>query len=348
MEAILEDVLDITPAPYGGVVSTAVPGPDDELLDAYSRAVIGAAEKVSGSVLNLEVHQISEREQATDPRAPRQALGHGSGFIFTPDGFIITNSHVVHNASKIEASLTDGRRFQADLVGDDPETDLAVVRIEAANLVPALLGDSQALRVGQLVIAIGNPYGFQCTVTAGVVSALGRSLRSRTGRLISNVIQTDAALNPGNSGGPLVTSQGQVVGVNTAIILPAQGICFAIAANTAKFVAARLIRDGKIRRSFIGVAGQDVPLQRRLVRLNGLDVASGVLVVSVEAQSPAEMAGLREGDVIVGYDDHPVAGIDALHQLLTDERVGVVAQVTVLRHGEKRIISVVPQESRRQ
>jgi len=325
-----------------------VPVPDDELLDAYSRAVIGAAEKVSGSVLNLEVHQISEREPAADLRAPRQALGHGSGFIFTPDGFILTNSHVVHNASKIEATLTDGRRFQADLVGDDPETDLAVVRIEAANLVPAALGDSQALRVGQLAIAIGNPYGFQCTVTAGVVSALGRSLRSRTGRLISNVIQTDAALNPGNSGGPLVTSQGQVVGVNTAIILPAQGICFAIAANTAKFVAARLIRDGKIRRSFIGVAGQDLPLQRRLVRLNGLDVASGVLVVSVEPQSPAEIAGLREGDVIVGYDDHPVAGIDALHQLLTDERVGVVAQVTVLRHGEKRIISVVPQESRRQ
>jgi S1-C subfamily serine protease len=348
MEAILENVLDITPAPPAGVVSTVAPVPDDELLDAYSRAVIGAAEKVSSSVLNLEVHQSPEREQVTEPRVPRQALGHGSGFIFTPDGFILTNSHVVHSASKIEAALTDGRRFQADLVGDDPETDLAVVRIEASNLVPASLGDSQALRVGQLVIAIGNPYGFQCTVTAGVVSALGRSLRSRTGRLISNVIQTDAALNPGNSGGPLVTSQGQVVGVNTAIILPAQGICFAIAANTAKFVAARLIRDGKIRRSFIGVAGQDVPLHRRVVRLNGLEVASGVLVASVEVQSPAESAGLREGDVIVGYDDHPVPGIDALHQLLTEDKVGVVAQVTVLRRSEKRIISVVPQESRRQ
>ena len=347
MEAILENVLDITPAPPAGVVPTAPPVPDDELLDAYSRAVIGAAEKVSSSVLNLEVHQPPEREQAAEPRVPRQALGHGSGFIFTPDGFILTNSHVVHSASKIEATLTDGRRFQADLVGDDPETDLAVVRIEASNLVPAFLGDSQALRVGQLVIAIGNPYGFQCTVTAGVVSALGRSLRSRTGRLISNVIQTDAALNPGNSGGPLVTSQGQVVGVNTAIILPAQGICFAIAANTAKFVAARLIRDGKIRRSFIGVAGQDVPLPRRVVRLNGLEVASGVLVASVEAQSPAEIASLREGDVIVGYDDHPVPGIDALHQLLTEEKVGVVAQLTVLRHGEKRLISVVPQENRR-
>jgi S1-C subfamily serine protease len=202
--------------------------------------------------------------------------------------------------------------------------------------------------VGQLVIAIGNPYGFQCTVTAGVVSALGRSLRSRSGRLISNVIQTDAALNPGNSGGPLVTSQGQVVGVNTAIILPGQGICFAIAVNTAKFVAARLIRDGKIRRSFIGVAGQDVPIPRRVVRLNGLQVDSGVLVASVEAQSPAEKAGLLVGDVIVGYDDHFVGGIDTLHQLLTEEKVGVQALVTVIRRGEKRILQIVPQESGRQ
>jgi S1-C subfamily serine protease len=252
----------------------------------------------------------------------------------------------VHNASKIEVTLTDGRRFQADLVGDDPETDLAVVRIESANLVPAALGDSQTLRVGQLVVAIGNPYGFQCTVTAGVVSALGRSLRSRSGRLISHVIQTDAALNPGSSGGPLVTSLGEVVGVNTAIILPAQGICFAIAINTAKFVAARLIRDGKIRRSFIGVAGQDVPLQRRIVRLNGLEVESGVLVVSVEAQSPAEKAGLLEGDVIVGYDDRPVAGIDTLHELLTEEKVGVRAFMTVIRRGEKRFLNITPEESK--
>src|SRR5208337_3234971 len=283
MEAVLERVSNGTPAQEGKGVFSAGPPSDDELLDAYSRAVITAAERVSASVLNLEVHQPSERSQATDPRFPQQARGHGSGFIFTPDGFILTNSHVVHNASKIEVTLTDGHRFQAYLVGDDPETDLAVVRIEAANLVPASLGDSQTLRVGQLVIAIGNPYSFQCTVTAGVVSALGRSL---------------------------LTSQGQVVGVNTAIILPAQGICFAIAINTAKFVAARLLRDGKIRRSFIGVAGQDVPIQRRVVRLNGLGVESGVLVVSVEAQSPAEKAGLLEGDVIVGYDDRPVEGID--------------------------------------
>jgi len=346
MPAVLERVSNGTPAQQGKGVSSAAPLSDDELLDAYSRAVITAAERVSASVLNLEVHQPFERGQATDPRFPQQARGHGSAFIFTPDGFILTNSHVVHNASKIEVTLTDGRRFQADLVGDDPETDLAVVRIEAANLVPASLGDSQTLRVGQLVIAIGNPYSFQCTVTAGVVSALGRSLRSRSGRLISNVIQTDAALNPGSSGGPLVTSQGQVVGVNTAIILPAQGICFAIAINTAKFVAACLIRDGKIRRSFIGVAGQDVPIQRRVVRLNGLGVESGVLVVSVEAQSPAEKAGLLEGDVIVGYDDRSVEGIDALHQLLTEEKVGVQAVVTVIRRGEKRTLPIVPQESR--
>jgi S1-C subfamily serine protease len=345
MPAVLESVSNETPAQHEKGVFSVAPPSDDELLDAYSRAVITAAERVSASVLNLEVHQPFERGQATDPRFPQQARGHGSGFIFTPDGFILTNSHVVHKASKVEVTLPDGRRLQADLVGDDPETDLAVVRIEAANLVPASLGDSQALRVGQLVIAIGNPYSFQCTVTAGVVSALGRSLRSRSGRLISNVIQTDAALNPGSSGGPLVTSQGQVVGVNTAIILPAQGICFAIAINTAKFVAARLIRDGKIRRSFIGVAGQDVPIQRRVVRLNGLGVESGVLVVSVEAQSPAEKAGLLEGDVIVGYDDRSVEGIDALHQLLTEEKVGVQAVVTVIRRGEKRTLPIVPQES---
>jgi len=347
MPEVLEITSDVASAAPGGVVSAPVPAADEPLLDAYSQAVITAAEKVSASVLNLEVHQPSERGRSLDPRFPNQARGHGSGFLFTPDGFILTNSHVVHNASKIEATLTDGRRFQADLVGDDPETDLAVVRIEGANLARATLGDSQSLRVGQLVIAIGNPYGFQCTVTAGVVSALGRSLRSGSGRLISHVIQTDAALNPGNSGGPLVNSQGQVVGVNTAIILPAQGICFAIAVNTAKFVAGRLIRDGKVRRSFIGVAGQDVPLRRRLVRLNGLEAQSGVLVLSVEAQSPAEKAGLLEGDVIVGYDDHIVAGIDTLHQLLTDDKVGVTASLTILRRGEKRVLHLVPQESAR-
>ena len=266
--------------------------------------------------------------------------------MFTPDGFVLTNSHVVHGASRVRVTLSDGRQFDAQPVGDDPDTDLAVIRINATNLLPAALGDSQKIRVGQVAIAIGNPYGFQCSVTAGVVSALGRSLRSNSGRLIDNIIQTDAALNPGNSGGPLVNSLGEVIGINTAVILPAQGICFAIAVNTAKFVAGRLIRDGKIRRSYIGVAGQNVPLHRRVVRFHRLPVEQGVLVVSVEDNSPAQKAGLQEGDLIVGYAAQVVSGIDDLHRLLTDERLGVRSQVTILRGTEKQLLWIVPEESR--
>lgn len=319
---------------------------DDSLLDAFSAAVITAAEKVSPSVVNVEIQRNLAGQPAHIFRSPNEVRGSGSGFIFTPDGFILTNSHVVHHASKIDVALPDGRRFEASLIGDDPDTDLAVIRINASNLVPAELGDSKSIRVGQLVIAIGNPYGFQCTVTAGVVSALGRSLRSQSGRLIDNVIQTDAALNPGNSGGPLVTSWGEVVGVNTAVILPAQGICFAIAVNTAKFVAGRLIRDGKIKRSYIGVAGQNVPLPRRLVRFHNLPVEAGVMAVTTERNSPAEKAGLREGDVIVGYGDQPVAGIDDLHRLLTEEEIGLRTALTVIRRSEKIVIDIVPEESK--
>jgi S1-C subfamily serine protease len=322
------------------------PASDEELLDAYSRAVIRAAEKVSPSVVNLEVRQEIKTRPGADPRLPQEGRGSGSGFVFTPDGFILTNSHVVHRADRIEVALVDGRRFQADLVGDDPETDLAVVRINAPGLVPVALGDSQTIRVGQVVIAVGNPYGFQCTVTAGVVSALGRSLRSRSGRLIDNVIQTDAALNPGNSGGPLVTSGGDVIGVNTAVILPAQGICFAIAINTAKFVAGRLIKEGKIRRSYIGVGGQTVPLRRRLVRFHQVPVESGILVVSVEPDSPAERAGLQEGDVIVGYDGQPVGGVDDLHRLLTEAQVGVRSVLTIIRRADKLSVTITPEESK--
>src|SRR5919106_1962381 len=318
---------------------------DDELLDAYSRAVIGAAEKISPAVVNIDVGQGPRGQQATDLRRPPETRGSGSGFIFTPDGFIMTNSHVVHRATRIEVTLSDGRRFQADLVGDDPDTDIAVVRIHGSNLVPAPLGDSQSIRVGQVVIAIGNPYGFQCTVTAGVVSALGRSLRSRSGRLIDNVIQTDAALNPGNSGGPLVDSLGGVIGVNTAVILPAQGLCFAVAINTAKFVAGHLIRDGRIRRAYLGVGGQTVIIPRLMVRSHQLSAATGVLVISVEKPSPAERAGLAEGDVLVALDDLPVRGVDDLHKILTDARIDASSRLTLLRQGKKIAVDVIPQES---
>jgi S1-C subfamily serine protease len=319
---------------------------DDELLDAYSRAVTGVAESISPSVVNIEVgHQVRGRA-SNEARSREVKTGSGSGFVFTPDGFILTNSHVIHRATRIEATLSDGRSIPAELIGDDPETDLAVVRIGASGLVPARLGDSERIKPGQLVIAIGNPYGFQTTVTAGVVSALGRSLRSRSGRLIDNIIQTDAALNPGNSGGPLVTSHGEVIGVNTAVILPAQGLCFAIAINTAKFVASRLIKDGRVRRSYIGIGGQNVPLHRRVVRFHDLPVESGILIVSIEANSSGQRAGLREGDVIIAFDDQPVRGIDDLHRLLTEEKVGVKSSLVIIRGSEKIEREIVPAESK--
>jgi S1-C subfamily serine protease len=319
---------------------------EEGLLDAYSRAVIEAAEKVSPSVVYIQVTGIPGGRQRRG-QGPNEVTGTGSGFVFTPDGFILTNSHVVHGASKIDVTLMDGRRFQAQLIGDDPDTDLAVIRITAPNLVPAELGDSNAIRVGQLVIAIGNPYGFQYTVTAGVVSALGRSLRAQSGRLMDGVIQTDAALNPGNSGGPLVNSRGEVIGVNTAMILPAQGICFATSIDTAKFVAGRLIRDGKITRSYIGMAGQNVPIPRRIVRFYQLPVETGVLVVSFETNgeaSAAREAGLLAGDLLVEFDGMPIRGIDDLHRLLTDERIGKRVPMTVIRGVQKLSIELVPKE----
>ncbi|HKA22982.1 MAG TPA: trypsin-like peptidase domain-containing protein [Blastocatellia bacterium] len=315
----------------------------DDLMDAYSRAVIAAAERVSPSVVFIEVHQPNRRGNAA--RMPQETRGSGSGFIFTPDGFILTNSHVVHGATKIDVTVSDGHKYQADLIGDDPDTDLAVIRINAPNLVPAHLGEAQKIRVGQLAIAIGNPYGFQYSVTAGVVSALGRSLRAQSGRLMDDVIQTDAALNPGNSGGPLVNARGEVIGVNTAMILPAQGISFATSIDTAKFVASRLIRDGKVSRSYIGLGGQNVPLPRRIVRYYDLAVESGILVVSFETNSPARNAGLREGDVIIGFDSHPTAGIDDLHKLLTEDRIGHKSSVVVIRGTEKLSFEVVPREA---
>ena len=312
---------------------------DDALLDAYSRAVMHATAQVSPAVVNIEVRQAG----ANGAQAARG--GSGSGFLFTPDGYILTNSHVVHGAQQIDVTLSDGRQLRAQFVGDDPDTDLAVVRIDAPDLTPARLGDSQAIKPGQLAVAIGNPYGFQFTVTAGVVSALGRTMRAGSGRLMDNIIQTDAALNPGNSGGPLVSSRGEVIGVNTAVILPAQGICFAIGINTAKFVAGQLIKDGRVRRSYIGVAGQDVPLPRRLVRFLRLPSEGGILVASVEPNSPGQKAGLQDGDIIIRFDGQPLSGIDGLHRALTAQRIGVPTPLTILRRTETRELTIVPDEA---
>jgi S1-C subfamily serine protease len=307
-----------------------LPQPDDAaLLDAYSSSVIHAVETVGPAVVKIDA-----------------ARGGGSGVLFTPDGLILTNSHVVEQSGPFTVVMTDGRSMRADLIGQDADTDLAVVRIDGSALPWATLGDSRAVRVGQIAIAIGNPYGFHHSVTAGVVSALGRSLRARSGRLMDDIIQTDAALNPGNSGGPLVTTRGEVIGINTATILPAQGLCFAIASNTARFVAARLIRDGRIRRSYIGLAGQSVPIPRAIARENQLAVTSGVFVISVEEDSPAATAGIKDGDVVIVLAGTAVTGVDDLHRLLTEERIGTATSVVILRAARRRTITVVPRESR--
>src|SRR3954470_4917943 len=301
---------------------------DDVLLDAYSSAVIGAVETVGPAVVKIDA-----------------STGGGSGVLFTPDGLILTNCHVVEKSGPLTVVMTDGRSAVADVIGQDADTDLAVIRIGGSALPFATLGDSRAVRVGQIAIAIGNPGGLPPPVTGGVGSALGRSLRARSGRLMADIVQTDAALNPGNSGGPLVTTRGEVIGVNTATILPAQGLCFAIASNMARFVAARLIRDGRIRRSYIGLAGQTVPIPRMVARENQLAVTSGVFVVSVEPGSPATAAGLRDGDVVLAFAGTPVTGVDDLHRLLTEERIGEATVVTILRAARRRQITVVPRES---
>src|SRR5712692_499328 len=320
--------------------SIAPPRDDVVLLDEYSRTVVSAADRVGPAVVNIDI------TQRVDSRGgPREVGGSGSGFVIAPDGFILTNSHVVHDANQIAVSLPDGREYPAQLVGDDPDTDLAVIRIDAPHLAHVRLADSESLRVGQVVIAIGNPLGFQASVTAGVISALGRSMHAQSGRLIDNIIQTDAALNPGNSGGPLVNSAGEVIGVNTAMIRPAQGICFAIASNTAKFVAGWLIKEGKIRRSYIGVAGQNVPIHRRVVRFYNLPLETGVLVVSVEKNSPAEKTGLREGDVIVAFNAKAIGSIHELHEMLMGEQIGVQSEITIVRHTEKLAVAITPAES---
>jgi S1-C subfamily serine protease len=334
-------VLDAPPAPME-------PADDSAILDAYSSAVVNAAKRASPAVVNIEVRQTSH--QPAGGRGRRggggERGGSGSGFIFTPDGLILTNSHVVHKADMIGVTLSDGRTYPAKLVGDDPETDLAVIEISAPNLASVKFGDSTGIQVGQLVIAIGNPYGFQYTVTAGVVSNLARSFRSEAGRLIDGIIQTDAALNPGNSGGPLINSHGEVIGVNTAIIAGAQGICFAIPGNTAQFVASRLIRDGRVRRSYIGIGGQNVPIHRRVVRFFNLPSETGVMITGIEPESPAGKTDLAEGDIIVLAGDRTIASIDDLHRLLTEETVGVKLELTVIRRTEKLAVDITPVESK--
>jgi len=305
-------------------------------MDAYSRAVTAAVELVAPAVVSIDVRK-SGRESGRRP--PAQA-GTGSGFVFAADGLILTNSHVVEDASQIDVTLPDGREQRADLIGHDPDTDVAVLRISAPELTALTFGDSQTLRPGQLVIAIGNPYGFQHTVTTGVVSALGRSLRARSGRLIEHVIQTDAALNPGNSGGPLVTSAGQVVGVNTAIIVGGQGLSFAVPIRTVITVLPSLLREGRVRRGYLGVAGQDVPLLRRVTRFHHLKQAAGVLVISLEADGPARSAGLREGDIIVSLDGVLITSLDDLHRVLTNERIGTTAVLGIIRNLERLDLAV--------
>lgn len=321
-------------------MSLPLPISTDHLLDDYSRAVTRAVDVVAPSVVSIEV----SRKDAPRGRRDQPTAG-GSGFVFASEGLILTNSHVVEGSLKVQVALPDGRDYVADVVGQDPDTDIAVLRITAPDLVPVTFGDSRSLRAGQLVIAIGNPYGFHHTVTAGVVSALGRSLRSRSGRLIDQVIQTDAALNPGNSGGPLVTSDGAVVGVNTAIIAGGQGLSFAVPISAVIAILPALLRDGRVRRGYLGIAGQNVPLLRRVTRFHRLDQASAVLVISLEADGPALAAGLRDGDLIVSFDGAGVENLDDLHRLLTEARIGTTARIGVLR-GTGRIDLQVPVKER--
>jgi S1-C subfamily serine protease len=320
------------PAAVGRTTSSATH--DTALLDEYSRTVVSVVDLVAPSVVNIET------------RMKNSQSGNGSGFIIAPDGFILTNSHVVHGSSGLVVNLPDGREYRAQLVGDDPDTDLAVVRIDGSKLPYVRLADSEKLRVGQVAIAIGNPLGFQASVTTGVISALGRSMHAQSGRLIDNIIQTDASLNPGNSGGPLANSAGEVIGVNTAVIRPAQGICFAIASNTAKLVAGWLMKEGRIRRGYVGIAGQTVPLHRRVARFYHLPLETGVLVISVEKGSPSEQSRIQPNDIIVAFNDEPIGSVHDLHKKLVGDRIGAVCKLTIIRHTEQLAIYLTPRESR--
>jgi len=324
-------------ASAGGQSPEAAPTADPGLLDAYSRAVSAAVALVRPAVAHIRVERRGRRG--------RRQEGSGSGFAITPDGYLVTNSHVASDADALEVTLPDGRVLAAELVGDDPDSDLAVIKVGADGLAYARLGDSAHVRVGQVAIAIGSPYGFQHSVTAGIVSALGRSMRGAAGRLLDNVIQTDAALNPGNSGGPLVDSRGAVIGVNTAVILPAQGICFAIASNTAERVATALMHDGRVRRAYLGFSAQDSELPRRVVRHFALAQESGARVESVERDSPAAAAGVQAGDIVIQFGGATIAGVDDLQRLLTGGQIGNATTLTVLRRAQRLTLAVTPRDS---
>ena len=313
--------------------ATPLPASDTEILDAYSRAVTSVADSVGPAVVRVEVIKNGHPS------------GVGSGVIIAPDGLVLTNSHVVAGAKELRLQDAEGRVMEARKLGEDPDTDLALVRAGSARDLPsATLGNSKTLKRGQLVVAIGNPLGFESTITAGVISALGRSLRAKTGRLIEDVIQTDAALNPGNSGGPLVSSRGEVIGINTAVILGAQGICFAVASNTAQFVLSELIQHGRVRRAYVGMSGQTAPVPRRHARAAGIDNASGMVIAALEPQGPAALAGLMSLDVIVSADGESVTGVDDLIRLLNGERIGRPIAIDVLRRGQLRSFDVTPLE----
>jgi S1-C subfamily serine protease len=314
----------------------SLPAPDADLLDAYSRAVSGAVARVAPAVAHVRVERA---------RASRGGHGSGSGFLITPDGYLVTNSHVASGAAAIEVTLPDGRTAAARIVGDDPDSDLAVLKVAASDLAWIRFGDSSVVRVGQVAIAIGSPFGFEHTVTAGIVSALGRSMRAQTGRLLDNVLQTDASLNPGNSGGPLVDARGDVIGVNTAVIRAAQGICFAIASSTAERVASALIREGRVRRARLGVGGQTLPLPRRIVRHFALPRESGVRIETVERESPAAIAGLARGDVIVMLDGAPVPDVDTLQRLLAADAIARPIEILIVRRDRTLTLTVTPTES---
>jgi len=318
----------------------SVPGEttDAEILDAYSRAVISVVDAVGAAVVSISAGKRSSTEVL-------EPVGAGSGAVIAPDGYVITNDHVVHAGKELLVTLTDGTSVPAAVVGTDPATDLAVIRAEAFNLPWAILGDSTSLRVGQLVIAMGNPFGFQSTVSTGVVSALGRALRSREGRLIENIIQHTAPLNPGNSGGPLVDSSGRIVGINTAIIAVAQGIGFAIPSHTARWVVSQILTHGRVRRGFLGIAGRQRPLARRLVRYHNLSKDQALEVLSVEPGGPAAQAGIKVGDLISAANDTPMGGVDDLHRFLAEWPIGESISLTVVRRQERTEVTVVPTEA---